>query len=391
MINTAELISLVNFLTLSSCFVLALSLWLIPKLPTKRDRITLKLFRMSVILLPLSYLCGSVQVVFTENEWIRVSSLLIANVGFTLCYYLILKAVTLKARFKLRYLHSHTIYITFVCVIAVSVLFRNDFVLRNTAMIALNGAIALTAFIVTLSVRRATHRGHRALSMAIGVVTFNEIATYAFATYSTQSSVEFSIIFATIMLTNCIVMTVATFSLYLNDIIEKTRKEAITDPLTGAFTRKLLTPAYNQTFERSFNGSMVICDIDHFKRINDCFGHEAGDRALKEFCRCISRNIRSSDALIRYGGEEFLILLKGATFEEAKERAEQMRCATEQLFLTYDKQEIRFTASFGVIEYKQNSAFEECIQRADALLYRAKSSGRNTVAASNVEAVASTV
>ncbi len=184
--------------------------------------------------------------------------------------------------------------------------------------------------------------------------------------------------------------------------LEQSLKEAnreikllsVTDPLTGAYNRSYLTEhlprdiAMAKRYNHPF--SMILCDIDHFKRINDTFGHPAGDLVLKEFVLCAKGIIREEvDTLIRYGGEEFLILLPETPPREAERVAERFREAVALMAVSVGKSIIRFTASFGVTGFaaggnKGGLTPEEMIRQTDNLLYAAKHAGRNMVVAGRV-------
>ncbi|HRO50345.1 MAG TPA: diguanylate cyclase [Hyphomicrobium sp.] len=160
------------------------------------------------------------------------------------------------------------------------------------------------------------------------------------------------------------------------------------DPLTGVGNRR----CFDLTMEKAItdsreNGtplSLVMCDIDYFKRVNDAFGHQVGDEIIKMFSRVIETSVREGDTVIRYGGEEFAVILPRAGQDAAKSIAERIRRQFESKKLTIREtnQKIgQMTASFGVAEYRAGEDTELLVQRADAKLYDAKSGGRNQVSA----------
>jgi diguanylate cyclase (GGDEF)-like protein len=127
--------------------------------------------------------------------------------------------------------------------------------------------------------------------------------------------------------------------------------------------------------------SAVIIDIDHFKRINDTFGHPVGDQALVALANCCRANLRTVDILGRYGGEEFLILLPETQHHRALEAAERIRKQVEAMVLPAAKGPLKLTISAGVATLDLNSpeTWEELIKTADDALYGAKAAGRNRV------------
>ncbi|MEJ5172621.1 MAG: sensor domain-containing diguanylate cyclase [Hydrogenothermaceae bacterium] len=155
------------------------------------------------------------------------------------------------------------------------------------------------------------------------------------------------------------------------------------DFLTGVLTRRALQQIFNKYLEiMELTGqpiSIIITDIDFFKKINDTYGHLVGDAALKHFVKVIRENLRRSDYVFRIGGEEFLILLPNTSLEEAFKIAENLRRNLEETPLVYDGKKIKLTASFGVAEFKDHSSLNNLIKEADDKLYQAKREGRNRV------------
>jgi len=127
------------------------------------------------------------------------------------------------------------------------------------------------------------------------------------------------------------------------------------------------------------NFSIVVFDIDHFKALNDTYGHQAGDEALKFFSGLLSKSIRKIDLAARWGGEEFVLGLVGASREDAAHVAETIRKKIEEATLIFNEKEIRFTASGGVASLDSAGSFDDMFQRADAALYEAKNGGRNKI------------
>lgn len=167
----------------------------------------------------------------------------------------------------------------------------------------------------------------------------------------------------------------------LKERLAKERLEALTDPLTGAPNRL----AYEQRVMQEFSRwqryknpfTMVICDVDHFKKINDTYGHKAGDRALIAIVKTIEFHLRETDFLARVGGEEFVILLTETTQEGAKSVAEKLRKSVQLSEFVYQGQPVPVTISGGFSEFQQGDTVDTVYQRADEALYRAKKSGRN--------------
>ena len=125
--------------------------------------------------------------------------------------------------------------------------------------------------------------------------------------------------------------------------------------------------------------SLVFIDVDHFKKVNDTYGHQAGDLVLKTVAKILKDNIREIDIVGRYGGEEIILGLIGANTEDAKKIAEQLRQKIADFPIKFRDQIIHVTASFGVATLSADLDLKDLIRRSDEALYRAKSSGRNKV------------
>jgi len=166
----------------------------------------------------------------------------------------------------------------------------------------------------------------------------------------------------------------------LQELAQDLGVKATTDPLTGLHNRLMLEHALGrelaaaERYERPL--SIVLYDIDHFKRINDNHGHAVGDKVLIQLSRFVPDLIRSSDLLVRWGGEEFLILMPGSEGSMAFQAAEKLREAISRV--EFDEAG-SLTCSFGVAQYQAGDTAESLIKRADAALYRAKNNGRNQV------------
>jgi diguanylate cyclase len=161
---------------------------------------------------------------------------------------------------------------------------------------------------------------------------------------------------------------------------QKLRKVAFTDSLTQTATRDLLIQQAGQEIVRSRQDkeplSMIVFDIDYFKKINDQFGHQAGDQALQQIAQVAQSSLRPTDLLSRYGGDEFVVLLPHTGLNSAQRIAERI---IEQLQQVYVADVHQLTASFGVAALQTDDDYERLFRRADHALYQAKLAGRNRV------------
>ncbi|AFM23185.1 diguanylate cyclase [Desulfomonile tiedjei] len=167
--------------------------------------------------------------------------------------------------------------------------------------------------------------------------------------------------------------------------LEKSRFQASHDSLTSLFNRTAIFQALHSELERSRREStklsVILADIDHFKHINDGYGHLAGDAVLKELAKRIASSLRMYDSVGRYGGEEFVIILPGCDEQEARNAAERIRSCIADKPIVTSAGEISCTLSLGVTSAPGTSVknMDQMLKKADEALYHAKNCGRNRV------------
>jgi len=169
------------------------------------------------------------------------------------------------------------------------------------------------------------------------------------------------------------------------------REQAIRDPLTGLYNRRYLDETLERELARAtrenYPVSFMVSDIDHFKKINDTYGHYAGDIVLKNLAAQLTSNARVGDIICRYGGEEFLVILPDVSTEIAHQIAERSRKAFQESKVVIDNIEIQATLSCGIATFPEHGTKSaELIAVADRAMYQAKSDGRNRVSISQVSA-----
>jgi diguanylate cyclase (GGDEF)-like protein/PAS domain S-box-containing protein len=167
---------------------------------------------------------------------------------------------------------------------------------------------------------------------------------------------------------------------------EELREQNVRDPLTGLYNRRYMDERLESELVRAVRdgsfASIVMLDIDHFKDLNDTYGHKAGDEVLRAFGRLLDSQIRQYDTAFRYGGEEFLVIMPKTPALVALGRAEEWRCAFEESVVDYGGDRIRATMSAGVATFPDNGkTLDDILQAGDKALYAAKSLGRNCVCA----------
>ncbi len=170
----------------------------------------------------------------------------------------------------------------------------------------------------------------------------------------------------------------------INQLQAKLKEQSIRDPLTNAFNRRYLIDSMDKELSRSkrehVTCSLIMIDVDHFKKFNDTFGHQAGDLILQQIVQLVQVHIRKEDTICRLGGDEFIILLPKASLEDAAGIAEKLRGACENLQATYKNHLVNITISLGVASnHPETENAEELLTCVDEALYKAKKSGRNCV------------
>ena len=173
-------------------------------------------------------------------------------------------------------------------------------------------------------------------------------------------------------------------SLYVQEL----KESSLTDPLTGLANRRCLEKDGCKLIEICRRSGVTCCclvlDLDHFKHVNDTYGHQTGDVALQTVSTILKNNTRTSDICARFGGEEFTILASSTTAEAAMCLAEKIRAVVEKTPIAYGAFTFNITVSIGIAEIPQenhscSSAMEEGIRAADCAMYTAKKTGRNRV------------
>lgn len=166
---------------------------------------------------------------------------------------------------------------------------------------------------------------------------------------------------------------------------EALRSQSIKDPLTGLYNRRFLTEMMDREIRRAARAEqslgVLMLDLDHFKKFNDTYGHDAGDTILREAASFLTRSIRIEDTVCRFGGEEFVIILPTADLNAAHTRAERIRSKLHELTVLHQGQSLgMITVSVGIATLPQHgTSAKELLEAADAALYRAKRGGRDRV------------
>jgi len=163
------------------------------------------------------------------------------------------------------------------------------------------------------------------------------------------------------------------------------REQAIRDALTNLFNRRYLEETLERELARAAREVYPLCivmmDIDHFKNVNDTYGHEAGDLVLKTLAETVTSQSRQGDFVCRFGGEEFVLVMPNITIDIAKERVSSLHKSISSLYIPFGRFNLNITMSMGISWYPKHGETKETLLRAaDRALYAAKNTGRNQVA-----------
>ncbi len=185
------------------------------------------------------------------------------------------------------------------------------------------------------------------------------------------------------------------FPLRNANLYQSALQSALRDDLTGFGNKRALDAGLHREAELSVRHktplSIIMLDVDHFKKINDSMGHLAGDKILKDLAATIKKSSRQSDLCFRYGGEEFLVILDDTDAVQAINIAERIRQSVEQYSYNYNGKIVPVTISLGAATFEENESLETFKDRADKALYKAKGQGRNIVISSELNVIDSHV
>ena len=194
---------------------------------------------------------------------------------------------------------------------------------------------------------------------------------------------------ALVLLDEGLVYAVAHDTTRRREMEEVLRQLATRDSLTGAANRRQFMELAERELRRTRRYprpvTLLMLDIDHFKRINDAHGHPAGDEVLRALVACVGGSLRGTDALGRVGGEEFAVLLPETAEDSARQIAERIRNDVERLVVRHQELELRLTISIGMATTRGGLALDDLFKLADDALYEAKRTGRNRVVAAPPE------
>lgn len=220
------------------------------------------------------------------------------------------------------------------------------------------------------------------------------LCCYPIALFFSESKFEYLAYCLPLQVLQIHVWIISLLILILSDVINIYRQQAVTDTMTGLSNRGHFFKTSIELLESEATGSLIYCDIDNFKQINDTYGHSGGDEVIIAFSELLKSKSLNSAVTARLGGEEFVMFIPNMPFNETKALAEQMRTESEKLTVVNDAATINFTVSFGVAmvaktkqEQSYEAALDVALKEADKALYQAKNAGRNIVVSQKLPTV----
>ncbi|MEM6826786.1 MAG: GGDEF domain-containing protein [Pseudomonadota bacterium] len=286
-------------------------------------------------------------------------------------------------------LATYAFTVLFTCVILSFAAGAGD---RNAMVMAQNTNSSL---LMALTAQNLWHAGSRRLSDRALIWVITLFAGFGFIRPLLIAFAEplfgpgeqgAALLLSVVVLAMAIFLTLQALALIATVLVDKAetdREMAALDPLSGLPMRAMFEREALAMQERARDHgvplSLVIVDLDHFKRINDTHGHAAGDKVIAEFGKLIAGEIRPHDICGRIGGEEFCILAYKCDGTNARSLANRIKAATNALMVPWSTQELRVTASIGVAQWDAHAPYGEVFKRADDALYSAKRAGRDCV------------
>ncbi|MGS2720532.1 GGDEF domain-containing protein [Paraglaciecola aestuariivivens] len=216
----------------------------------------------------------------------------------------------------------------------------------------------------------------------IAVVMFfpdDKLLVYSY-TYEFKSRILYSFLTVSLLFAFYEYARQSSFS-RMREMSEEFEKQAMHDPLSGLLNRRGMVEALQEEYDRrkryASDLTVMMCDIDHFKKINDQYGHDKGDAIIKDFANKFKLGLRKQDSVARWGGEEYLFLLPETTGKQALLLAEKLRKEIESEEFQHKDKTFNVTVSFGIHQLTEQDSIHQAISKADKNLYAAKTQGRN--------------
>ena len=306
---------------------------------------------------------------------------LILLVGFLITIH----SIHLRFKLKTKWLYSFLI-LTVTSLHLCHYTFHDENYLIRMLGLAVCTCFLFTQRIVQIWRLNLKHRFDQSLRtfifIILGITLLRTIILFFVIDHHTQLLTNQVVLASTqLIIFLCIIaIAILLYGATYQDILARLYQERSTDPLTGLWNRRAIYEHVSEIKTAShYQHAIILCDIDHFKKINDLYGHHVGDLALKHTSKLLSYKLRHHDRISRLGGEEFLIILEDTSKTTAIHIAERLRKTIEDHPLSYQGMQIQLSVSFGVTTFTHEQEFKHVLQLCDSLLYQAKKLGRNKV------------
>lgn len=376
-----QLLFMLNAIGTASTVLLALSVYQIPPPAKPAQQRSLRYLRLALVGWALAFAIGSLQLLSASWPMLRPLAILLANLIYCSSYFCILVAVLHRYQCSQLGLGSWQYAVLLLLCSALALTLLDNFLLRNLLIPGLCALLLGAALIASYRRHRQAgthddqgHRGDRYLRLCLLLLLFNLVLTNLLLVPLTPPGIATSTRLLMFVLLNAILLSSLITSIFHYDLNEQILQDSQTDALTGVYNRKILP-----TLQPQPNDCLVLTDLDHFKRINDSYGHDAGDYVLQQFAAILQQTLCPGDRVIRMGGEEFLLLLRATELPAAQQLVQQLCQQVAASALSFQGSSLHVTASFGLCPIGTQS-LTAAIQQADQLLYQAKAQGRNRLA-----------
>jgi diguanylate cyclase (GGDEF)-like protein len=371
-----QLLFMLNAIGTASTVLLALSAYQIPAPIRQAQQRSLRYLRLALIGWALAFAIGSLQLFSAAWPLLRPLAIWLANLIYCTSYFCILVAVANRYQQRQFGLRSWQYAALLLVCSTLALALLDNFLLRNLLIPGLCALLlSLTLFLSypgnNNQPPRQDHRGDRYLRLCLLLLLLNLLLTNLLLVPLTPPGIATSTRLLLFVLLNAILLSSLMTSIFHYDLSEQILHDSQTDALTGVYNRKILP-----TLQPQPNDCLLLTDLDHFKRINDTYGHDAGDYVLQQFAAMLQQALGPTDAVIRLGGEEFLLLLRTTELSAARQLAERLCQQVAATPLQFQGTPLQITASFGLCPIGAQP-LTAAIQRADQLLYQAKAHGRN--------------
>ena len=378
---------LIGFVVCSATLLnalLAFILWNAPQLESSTDQIALRCFIAFFAAIALTHLVFGLQYVSPEWAWV---CLIVSNAVYVSGYYCLYLGLCYRWKTRSVLFRSVVAVPAFILFIfAYTYLSVSDLggpASRGALIVLCVGALLVFCLRIVPGHDTEPHQGNQLTRQALWASLALLLVLGFCIAWLDAGDIRLLYVGSLTSLVTVVLLFGAMYGSFLHDAVARYYHTSITDSLSGLNNRRYVIDESRKLLSAAKRHhapvSIVMCDIDHFKRINDQHGHDVGDIVIKAFAQVLQSCVRTEDILARWGGEEFVILLANTDAERARVLVERIRTETGRVELGIPGGLPNFTASFGVTLMPEGMDIETGVKHADEALYHAKQGGRNRV------------